>query len=322
MMNEKLIAAKRRAGDLKNSSRAAVHIRVEVRRLCAPGVFARVEERKLMTLILDKITMPAETPRVSRARLLDVLTESMSCCNSTVICGRTGAGKTLLTLDFAGRCDRRVAWYKVDAPEVELDAFLRYLIAAVGSQHPGFGRKTLALLAAGASGVDATLVAESFVYEMTMLEAGEPLLIVIDDLHLVYDAAWVVPFFARLLPLLPAETHVVLIGRTLLPAPLWRMRSKQTLRVIEESALAFTLAEAEELFSSYNLPTKQAAHALAETWGRAAALDALARGGQTRAEEDAARARAVIVENRARDARQSNARLHLVKGYSPKSSAA
>jgi LuxR family maltose regulon positive regulatory protein len=273
-----------------------------------------------MTLILDKIMMPAETPRVSRARLLDVLKESMNCCNSTVVCGRTGAGKTLLTLDFAGRCGRRVAWYKVDAPEIELEAFMRYLIAAVGSQHPGFGRKTLGLLAAGAQ--DATLVAESFVYEMTMLEASEPLLIVIDDLHLVYDAEWIVPFFARLLPLLPAETHVVLIGRTLPPAPLWRMRSKQTLRVIDEAALAFTLAEAEELFVSYNLPTKQAAQALAETWGRAAALDALARGGQTRAEEDAARTVAVIVESRAADARQSNAHLRLVKGYTPKSSAA
>lgn len=279
-----------------------------------------------MTLILDKITMPTEMPRVSRARLLDVLTESMNCCNSTVVSGRTGAGKTLLTLDFASRCGRRVAWYKVDAPEVEMEAFMHYLIAAVGSQHPGFGRKTLALLASGATGADATLVAESFVYEMTMLEAGEPLLIVIDDLHLVYDAAWVVSFFARLLPLLPSETHMVLIGRTLPPAPLWRMRSKQTLRVIEEPALAFTLAEAEELFASYNLPTKHAAQALAETWGRAAALDALARGGQTRAEEDAARTFAAMIESRIEsrttDTRQSNARLRLVKGYSHKSPAA
>ncbi|MDT7602824.1 MAG: hypothetical protein QOF61_821 [Acidobacteriota bacterium] len=273
-----------------------------------------------MTLILDKITMPTESPRISRARLLGVLDDSVSCCNSTVLCGRTGSGKTLLATDFAGRCGRRVAWYKVDAPEVEMEAFLGYLVAAVRSQHPGFGRKTLALMASGAG--DAVLVAESFVYEMTMLEGSEPLLIVIDDLHLVYDADWVVPFFGRMLPLLPAETHVVLIGRTLPPAPLWRMRSKQTLRVIDEAALAFTIAEAEELFASYNLPTKQAAQARAETWGRAAALDALARGGQTRAEEEAARTVAVLIESREQDARQQSPQLRLVKGYSPKSSAA
>ncbi|HJR06326.1 MAG TPA: AAA family ATPase [Pyrinomonadaceae bacterium] len=230
-----------------------------------------------MGLILDKITLPAETPRVSRRRLLDALDESMTCCTSTVIYGRTGTGKTMLATDFAGRSDRRVAWYKVDASEVDMHAFLQYLVAAVRNQHPGFGRKTLALLSSSGAMPDAALLAESFVYEMTMLEADEPLLIVIDDLHLLYDAEWIVPFFGRLLPLLPPEAHMVLIGRTLPPAPLWRMRSKQTLRVIEEPALAFTLAEAEELFTSYGLHTKPAAQALAETWGRAAALDHMAR---------------------------------------------
>src|SRR5918997_6032553 len=104
-----------------------------------------------MTLILDKITLPAEQPRVSRARLLDVLCDSLACCNSTIVHGRTGAGKTLLVADFAGRCGRRVAWYKVDAPEVDMQAFVHYLVAAVRTQHPGFGRKTLALLASAAT---------------------------------------------------------------------------------------------------------------------------------------------------------------------------
>jgi len=278
-----------------------------------------------MSLILDKITSPAELPRLSRARLLGVLEESLACCNSTVIHGRTGAGKTLLAADFACRSGRRVAWYKVDAAESEMNLFVQYLVAAVRAQHPGFGRKTLALAAAGAGGdEDAVLLAESLVYEMTMLEGSEPLLVVIDDLHLVYDAAWVVPFFGRLLPLLPAETHVILIGRTLPPSPLWRMRSKQTLRVVDESSLAFTLCEAEELFASYNLPAKLAAQALAESWGRAAALDALARGGQTRAEERAARTRTigVLIESpESGAAAHGNPQLRLVKGYAPESSA-
>lgn len=270
-----------------------------------------------MTLILDKITIPEGAPRVSRPRLLEALKESAACCNSTVVSGRTGAGKTLLTLDFASRCERRVAWYKVDAPESEMEAFVRYLVTAVGSQHPGFGRKTLALLSPSATSANPALVAESFVYEMTMLEAGEPLLIVIDDLHLVYDAGWVVPFFARLLPLLPAETHMILIGRTLPPAPLWRMRSKQTLRVIEEPALAFTPAEAEKLFASYSLPTDGVKHALAATWGRAAALDQLARDTRARAEVS------TTGERRGKGARgRRSPRLRLVKGYSPKTSVA
>ena len=266
-----------------------------------------------MGLILNKITLPTETPRISRGRLLDVLHESMACCTSTVIYGRTGTGKTLLASDFARRSERRVAWYKVDAPEVDRQTFLQYLIAAVRDQHPGFGRKTLALLAASNDAMpDAALLAESFVYEMTMLEADEPLLIVVDDLHLLYDAEWIVPFFGRLLPLLPVEAHMILIGRTLPPAPLWRMRSKQTLRVIEETALAFTLAEAEELFHSYGLSAKAAAQALPETWGRAAALDALARAHREALNAEAARGQHA---NSATGMRGGNARLRLVKSY-------
>ncbi len=127
-------------------------------------------------------------------------------------------------------------------------------------------------LVEAASLEDIPLLAEAFVYEL-LEQKGEPLLIVVDDLHLVYDAEWVVPFFRRLLPLLPAEAHMLITGRSLPPAPLWRMRSKQTLCVIEETDIAFTEEEAKRLFASYGLKESQAAAALAQTRGRASALD-------------------------------------------------
>jgi ATP/maltotriose-dependent transcriptional regulator MalT len=65
-------------------------------------------------------------------------------------------------------------------------------------------------------------------------------LVVIEDLHLVSDSDWLVPFFSRLLPLLPSEVHVLITSRSLPPAPLWRMRSKQSLVVIDEARCAFT----------------------------------------------------------------------------------
>ena len=211
-----------------------------------------------MALVFDKIIVPAELPRVSRGRLLAVLEESMACCTSSIVYGRTGTGKTLLATDFARRAGRRVAWYKADAADADLQVFVQYLVAAVRAQHPGFGRKTLALLALTHTPAEAALLAESFIYEITMLEGSEPLLLVIDDLHLVYDAVWFVPFFRRLLPLLPQEAHVLLVGRTLPPAPLWRLRSKQTLRVIDEAALLFTPVETGELLASYRLTSEAA----------------------------------------------------------------
>jgi ATP/maltotriose-dependent transcriptional regulator MalT len=69
----------------------------------------------------------------------------------------------------------------------------------------------------------------------------------------------------------------MLLGRSLPPTPLWRMRSKQTLCVLEEESLAFTLEEARALYASYGLPCAGADAALRETRGRAATLDARAR---------------------------------------------
>jgi len=102
----------------------------------------------------------------------------------------------------------------------------------------------------------------------------EPLLIVIEDLHLVYDAPWIVSFFRTLLPLLPTDVHVVIASRSLPPAPLWRMRSKQNLTVIDEPDLAFTRQEAIQLFELHGLSPDQAAIALDHTDGSAQALAA------------------------------------------------
>lgn len=229
-----------------------------------------------MPLILDKITTPAEAPRISRPRLLSTLHGSLNSCTSTIVNGRAGTGKTLLASDFARRCGRAVAWYKIDASDTELGIFFAYLLAAVAHNRPGFGEQTLAPMVEGATLEDIPMLAEAFVYEL-FENAGEPLLIVLDDLHLVYDAEWVVPFFRRLLPLLPAEAHMLITGRSLPPAPLWRMRSKQTLCVVEETVMNFSLKEAEKLFASYGLAPERAEHALRQARGRASSLDATAR---------------------------------------------
>jgi LuxR family maltose regulon positive regulatory protein len=229
-----------------------------------------------MQIILDKITTPGEQPRLSRARLLNMLHGSLSNCAATIVNGRAGTGKTLLATDFAHRCGRRVSWYKVDAADGDLQVFFNHLVESVRRWRPGFGQEALMTLVETATLEDIPVLAEAFVYEL-LERRGEPLLIVIDDLHLVYDAEWVVPFFRRLLPLLPAEAHMLITGRSLPPAPLWRMRSKQTLCVIEEPTLCFTELEAKRLFVSYGLTDAQALAALNQTRGRASTLDALGR---------------------------------------------
>jgi len=238
-----------------------------------------------MKLIASKITIPTETPRVCRQGLLDTLRENLESCHATVINGRAGTGKTMLAVDFVRRYVRRAAWYKVDAPDMSLPVFMEYLVASVARVRPGFGRQTLELQAqsfgtdgigrAGARGdSDVAGLAEAFVYDLE--RKSEPLVLVIDDLHLIYDADWVISFFHRLLLLIPTNVHMLILGRGLPPAPMWRLRSKQRLFVVTEQMLAFTQTEAEELFSGYGLSSEEASSAIKRTGGRAADLHAAA----------------------------------------------
>lgn len=228
-----------------------------------------------MNLILDKIAVPLHSPHVMRPRLLSLLQASTGTCSATILNGRAGTGKSILAEDFARHCNRAVAWYKVDGADAEPADFFDYLIAAVQRQRPGFRGASLVQLVTNATLEDFPLLAETFVYEL--LEApGDPLLIVVEDLHSIYDSEWVVPFFSRLLPLLPTDVHVLITGRGLPPAPLWRMRSKQSLLVIEEPELAYNLQEAIELFRSYGLSEEHARGALQHSHGRAATMTKIA----------------------------------------------
>ncbi len=173
----------------------------------------------------------------------------------------------MLAVDFAHNCKRSVAWYKVDAPDAKFPIFLEYLVTSIGRVREGFGVKTLRQIPERMTEVSLSKLVEAFVYDLE--SEVKPLLLAIDDLHLIYDADWLSPFFHRLLPLLPTEVHMLILGRGLPPAPLWRLRSKQRLFVINETMLAFTEAEAEALFALYGLNEHEARIAHKSTGGRA-----------------------------------------------------
>ena len=226
-----------------------------------------------LELIAEKIAQPAPLPRVSRPRLLETLRRSMDSGTTTIVSARAGAGKTALAIDFSHRCGRPVAWYKVDAPDSDPKIFFEYLVNSIREQQPGFGSRALMSLVEASDLERMDWLADAFVYELAEGDDAGPMLIVIEDLHLVFDSEWLVPFFSRFLPLLPSDVHVLITSRSLPPAPLWRMRSKQSLVVIDDATLAFTRSESIELFESYGLNANQANIALDHTHGRAVALD-------------------------------------------------
>lgn len=227
-------------------------------------------------LIHEKIVVPDELPRASRSRLLRLLDENLASYNATIISGRAGSGKTALAADFARHAGRAVSWYKVDAADSDFRVFYEYLLASVRLQRPSIDKGRLLQLAEAMTTDNAAIdnavtLAEAFVFQLSETQA-EPLLMVIEDLHLVYDAEWIVPFFRRLLPLLPVDLHLLITCRSMPPAPLWRLRSKQMLRVLGEAEMAFTFDEVADLFKTYGLGEEHARVALRRTNGRAATI--------------------------------------------------
>ena len=238
--------------------------------------FPREPSPSQWQLIVEKVAIPSPTSCVPRPRLLALLDQNLSSCTSTIITGRAGSGKTALAIDFAEHSRRSVAWYKVDAPETQLRFFFEYLISSIRMQRPRFGRYELcSLIEQPLQSNQIPILADAFLYELE-LQSLSRMLVVIEDLHLVCDAEWVVPFFRRLLPLLPAEVHMIITSRTMPPTSFWRMRSKQTLSVIDEEMLLFSREETFRLFEHYGLSREQASIAMEHSRGRAAALSALA----------------------------------------------
>ena len=225
--------------------------------------------------IHEKIAIPTAWPRTSRLRLLKLLAQHAVSANATIVNGRAGTGKTALAADFARHAGRAVAWYKVDAADNDLRVFCEYLAAAIALQRPHLAVERLLEIAGTLEDDSAELLAEALVFQLSE-QKEEPFLIVIEDLHLVYDAEWLVPFFSRLLPLLPTDIHMLITCRSLPPAPLWRLRSKQMLRVVEENELSFTLDETVALFTSYGLGEEHARVAWRQTNGRAGTVSEFA----------------------------------------------
>jgi LuxR family transcriptional regulator, maltose regulon positive regulatory protein len=229
-----------------------------------------------MNLINEKISLPKELPSFSRPRLLDLLSRSTEMYATTIISGRTGTGKTLLATEFAQRCGRNVAWYSVDATEKDPQFFFAYLLESLRQVNPKLRFPSSTLPPYDCTVVELEQWAESIIHTLEET-TKESWLLVLDDLHLIYDEPWVLPFFRRFIPLLPNNIHLLILARSVIPVPLWRMRSKQNLLTIDEGWLAFTQEEATRLFAAYGLGEKQAADALRVSHGRASMMEQLAR---------------------------------------------
>jgi LuxR family transcriptional regulator, maltose regulon positive regulatory protein len=219
---------------------------------------SRSDER--IHLFADKINVPQFSNHIPRPRLIELLNKSSKQIGSTLITGRAETGKTALAAEFAENY-KHVAWYQIDAAEADWNLFARYFAAIFNEDFEELKDSSREILVF----VEKILANVAQKYD-------EPILIVLDDVHNVFDADWFAEFFISLLYTLTPAQHLVLLSRTKPPQPLWRVRSKQVLGVIDEKLLAFNLDETNEFFKKSGISEKLTVNAHKKSFGRISRL--------------------------------------------------
>lgn len=218
-------------------------------------------------LVAAKLQVPTVRKHLDREWLVDLLERSKKNAAATMVIGRAGSGKTALATDFVSGVKDH-SWYSIDSSDTDWYSFQRYFREAVLRENcyrkRGNPSETSPETSVGTP-------IELFADVTAALELrGEtwPNVLVLDGIHHLYDCHWFPEFFAFFVGSIPYNSHAILIGRSRPSAPVWRMRSKQVLNVIDEKLLAFSVSETQELFERRGLDQVAARNAHAATFGR------------------------------------------------------
>ena len=221
-------------------------------------------------LFAEKFRVPELSKHITRPRLNELLTKFSGQIGATMITGRAGTGKTTLAADFAQNYES-IAWYRVESADIGWNVFARYFAES-------FHQTNLKVetSAKNSGGEEVAPFLENLFSRLAACDIKKPVLIVLDDVHYIFDAPWFAEFFNSLLYLLDENTHLLLLARSSPAFPLWRLRSKQVLGVIDEELLLFNAGEAGEFLKSYRLNKKTEQEIFKKSFGRIGKLKSLA----------------------------------------------
>ena len=152
-------------------------------------------------LIREKLRIPICAGLIERPRIMGLVKKSQAQFPATLISGRAGTGKSAFAAAFAAQ-NKRVCWYSVESTDTEWDLFARYFSASL------LGKASADVYRAssgnGSMEVTQNEIARFLVRNFSQTNdfpIGEPALIVLDDIHHIFDAPWFNQFFDLLLVL-------------------------------------------------------------------------------------------------------------------------
>ena len=213
-----------------------------------------------------------------RPRLTSRLMEALD-YRLTLLQAGTGYGKSTALAALADEMQRPV-WYHLDADDAEPLVFLLHLYHGLAAALPGLSEAPLALLEGWEGGGPAlgTAVVDRLVNDLAarMADTKNPLLLIIDDAHLLRERSESLRILDHFIGRAPAGVHVILSARYPLKLPSlvnWRIRGE--VLEIDQEELAFTTEETVTLFRQqfdYQLTPQQADLLMAHVEGWPIAL--------------------------------------------------
>ncbi len=163
----------------------------------------------------------------------------------TLVVAPAGYGKTSLVVDWLTTRPEHCLWYSIDRLDNDLTRFLSYLISGLQSVHSEAVVDLLEMLTIP-NPVDPQAVLSVWIKTLEDLEM--PLLLVLDDYHLISDDA-IHQALNFLVEYLPRNAHLIICSREEPPLPVAKYRAKQRMVELRTNQLRFNELECKQLMS-------------------------------------------------------------------------
>ena len=158
----------------------------------------------------------------------------------TLVSAPAGFGKTTLIAEWLQHAGHVAAWLSLDGEDNDPIRIWRYVVAALRAVRAGLGEAVLAALQSPRPPLLQPLLAALI---NDLATGPDPLILVLDDYHLITDQA-IHRMLGLFLDHVPPHVHVVMATRADPPLSLPRRRGSGQLTEMRTADLAFTLEDA------------------------------------------------------------------------------
>ena len=195
-----------------------------------------------------KLLPPRSAPEIlARPRLIERLQANLA-LPVTLVTANAGSGKTTLVADFLRKQERPYVWYQLDHTDADPTVFLGYLTYGIQQRIDNFGETMFAYLQQSQELAQQPKLAADVLLNEILEGVEQKLIVVLDDYHHLGTETPVHAVLDRLIAYLPDVLHVIVISRDIPPLTLARLRSQDSLAIIDRTDLLFTDEETQELF--------------------------------------------------------------------------